>query len=73
MLIIILISDGVGENAQFKIYARWVTLDEYFNFRKYTCSGLGFHNVLDKLPKSTYISGDFNIDLHDKDSKVVQR
>ena len=30
-------------------------------------------NLLDKLPKFSYISGDFNIDLHDKDSKIVQR
>ena len=29
--------------------------------------------LLDKLPKCSYISGDFNIDLHDKDSEVVQR
>ena len=30
-------------------------------------------NIFDKLPKCSYISGDFNIDLHDENSKIVQR
>ena len=29
--------------------------------------------ILDKLPKSSYIAGDFNIDLHDKNSAIVQK
>ena len=29
-------------------------------------------DLLDKLPKGSYLAGDFNIDLHDEDSKIVQ-
>jgi hypothetical protein len=29
-------------------------------------------DILDKLPKGSYLAGDFNIDLHDQDSKIVQ-
>ena len=29
-------------------------------------------DILDKLPKHSYLAGDFNIDLYNKDSKIVQ-
>ena len=30
-------------------------------------------DILDSLPKCSYLAGDFNIDLHDKNSTIVQR